>query len=87
MDYRLPDNMGTSYKLWGQIKCLEAKLTKVRQAMKVPESKKRSYDGTVNRSRAYTTTKGEGKKKRRKLNERKRKVHGICVGKPLGNLP
>ena len=50
-------------------------------------------------SRAYTnstSTKGERKKEsRRKLTERKRKrtennvqrVHGICVGNPLGNLP
>ena len=80
-----------------QIKCVEAKLTEVRENKEALENKKRSYDRTF--KTAYTnstSTKGEGKKEnRRKLTERKRKrtennvqrIHWICVGNLLGNLP
>ena len=80
-----------------QIKCVEAKMTKVRQGMEAPEHKKRSYMTVYSRAAIHKPhiNKGRKKENRRKLNERKRKptennvecVHGICVGNPLGNLP
>jgi len=76
-----------------QIKCTEAKLTKVTQ----------DIDALVNKNKYNCIFKGilkqrinkrrRKKENRRKSNERKRKrtannvqrVYGICVGNPLGN--
>ena len=77
------------------IKCVEAKLTKVRQDMETPEHKKRSYDNIFKGIHKQRINKRRKKENRRKLNERKRmqtgnnvqRVHGLCVGNPLGNLP
>ena len=78
-----------------QIKCVEANLTKVRQDMEAPENKKISYDSSFKGiHKQHINKRGRKKESRRKLNERKRKwtennlqrVHGICVGNPLGNL-
>ena len=78
-----------------QIKCVEAKLTKVRQDMEAPEHKKRSYESIFKGIQKPHINKRRKKENRRKLNKRKRmrtennvqRVHGICVGNLLGNLP
>ena len=78
-----------------QIKCIEAKLTTVRQDMEAPEHMKRSYNSMFKGTHKQHINKRRKNANRRKLNERKRKrtennvqrVYGICVGKPLGNLP
>ena len=78
-----------------QIKCVEAKLTKVRQDMEAPENKRRSYESIFKGTHKQHVNKSRKKENRRKLNERKKKrtennvqrVHGICVGNSLGNAP
>ena len=78
-----------------QIKCEEAKLTKVRQDMETPEHKKRSYDNIFKGIHKQRINKRRKKENHIQLNERKRqrtgnnvqRFHGICVGNPLGNLP
>ena len=70
-------------------------LTKVRQDMEAPEHKKRSYDSIFKGTHKQHINKRRNNANRRKLNEIKRKrtennvqrVHGICSGNPLGNLP
>ena len=77
-----------------QIECVETKLTKARQDMEAPEHK-RSYDSILKGIHKPHINKRRKKESCRKLNERKRKwtennfqrVHGICVGNPLGILP
>ena len=78
------------------MKCIEAKLTEVKQDMEILENTKRSYDSTFKAIHKQDIHKRRRKKEnRRKLTERKRKrtennvqrVHGICVGNLLGNLP
>ena len=63
--------------------------------MEAPEHKKRSYDSIFKGIHKTHINKRKKKENPRKLNERKKKrtendgqrVHGICVGNPLGNLP
>ena len=63
--------------------------------MEVPEHKKRTYDSIFKGILKPHINKRKKKENRRKLNERQRKqtennverVHGICVGNPLGTLP
>ena len=63
--------------------------------MEAPEYKKRSYDSIFKGTNKPHINKRRKKENRRKLNERKRmqtgnnvqRVHGLCVGNPLGNLP
>ena len=77
-----------------QIKCTEAKLTKVTQDMEALENKKSNYNSIFKGILKQHINKRRRKKEnRRKSNERKRKrtennvqrVYGICVGNPLGN--
>jgi len=77
-----------------QIKCTEAKLTKVTQDMEALENKKSNYNSIFKGILKQQNNKRRRKKEnRRKSNERKRKrtennvqrVYGICVGNPLGN--
>ena len=71
-------------------------MTKFRQDMEAPEIKKRSYDSTFKGThKQYINKRRRKKEHRKKLNERKKqqtensvqRVHGICVGNPLGHLP
>ena len=77
-----------------QIKCIEAKLTKVTQDIEALVNKKSNYNSIFKGILKQHINKRRRKKEnRRKSNERKRKrtvnnvqgVYGICVGNPLGN--
>lgn len=77
-----------------QIKCIEAKLLKVKQDMEMLEENKKSFH-TIYKGihKEHISKRRRKKENRRKSNERKKKrdannvqrVYGICVGNPLGN--
>ena len=83
-----------------QIKCTEAKLTKVTQVMEALENKKEVNYGSIFKG-IYTNSTDTNKRRRqkgnrRKSNERKRKrtennvqrvSYGICVENRQGNVP
>ena len=77
-----------------QIKCREAKLTKVTQDMEALENKKSNYNSIFKAIlKQHINKRRRQKENRRKSNERKRKrtennvqrFYGICVGNPQGN--
>lgn len=77
-----------------QIKCIEAKLLKVKQDMEMLEENKKSFHTVYKgKHKEHISNRRRKKENRRKSNERKKKrdannvqrVYGICVGNPLGN--
>ena len=77
-----------------QIKCIEAKLVKVKQDMEMLEENKKSFHTVYKgKHKEHISNRRRKKENRRKSNERKKKrdannvqrVYGICVGNPLGN--
>ena len=76
-----------------QIKCIEAKLTKVTRDMEALENKSNYNSIFKGILKQHINKRRRKKENRRMSNERKRKrtennvqrVYGICVGNPLGN--